>query len=54
MLITDNGKGYNINTTYSGNGLNNIKSRAGELNAFLDVDSAPGKGSSLQLKLQMT
>lgn len=54
MLITDNGKGYNINSTYSGNGLNNIKSRASELNAFLAVDSAPGKGSSLQLKLQMT
>jgi signal transduction histidine kinase len=54
MLITDNGKGYDINSTYNGNGLNNIKSRAGELNAYLAVDSEPGKGSSLQLKLQMT
>lgn len=54
MMITDNGIGYDINSTYSGNGLNNIKSRAGELNGLLNIDSAPGKGSSLQLKLQIT
>jgi ligand-binding sensor domain-containing protein/signal transduction histidine kinase len=54
MLIADNGKGYNINSTSSGNGLNNIKSRADELNALLAVDSIPGQGSSLQFKLQIT
>lgn len=54
MMITDNGKGYDINSIQTGNGLNNIKSRAGELNALLDMESVPGRGSTLKLKLKMT
>jgi len=54
LTIDDNGKGFNLNDTYSGNGINNIKSRADELSASLKIESEIGKGFSLVLKLQMT
>ncbi|HSL89355.1 MAG TPA: two-component regulator propeller domain-containing protein [Ignavibacteriaceae bacterium] len=53
LTIDDNGKGFNVNETYNGNGINNIKSRADELSATLTIQSEIGKGSGLVLKLQM-
>ena len=54
LTIDDNGKGFNVNETYNGNGINNIKSRTDELGASLNIQSEIGKGSGLVLKLQMT
>ncbi len=54
LVISDNGIGYDINTVKRGNGLNNINSRAAEINAELTMSSNPGSGSSIELSLRIT
>lgn len=54
LVISDNGKGYDVNAIKKGNGLNNIKSRASEINADLAMLSSPGSGSTIELNLRIT
>lgn len=54
LVVSDNGKGYDINTVKKGNGVNNIKSRAAEINADLEMLSNPGSGSTVELNLRIT
>ncbi|GHM99827.1 hypothetical protein WSM22_13170 [Cytophagales bacterium WSM2-2] len=54
MIIEDNGKGFDQAKSSSGNGLRNMKERAREINAFLDLNSSPGAGTSLLLKMPLT
>src|SRR5882724_4570371 len=49
MTITDNGKGLNQRISTNGNGLINIRQRAGYLGADLELQSENGKGTSLVL-----
>ena len=49
ILIDDNGKGFDIATASIGNGLNNIKKRAHDLNAKCTVNSKLGQGTSIDL-----
>ncbi|MCB0445131.1 MAG: sensor histidine kinase [Gelidibacter sp.] len=49
ILIQDNGKGFDMATANIGNGLNNIKKRAHDLNAKCTVNSKLGKGTSIDL-----
>lgn len=56
LLIKDDGKGFDPDLKHdevaegsSGNGVNNIKSRADELNATLRIDSNPLKGTIINL-----
>lgn len=51
MLIKDNGKGFNPATRKAGNGLNNIRNRAEEINGKLVISSFPGEGTSIELKV---
>jgi len=51
MEIRDNGKGFDINEPTEGNGLRNIKKRAREVGAKLLIDSFPGRGTTIQLKI---
>ena len=51
MLIRDNGKGFDINQSTLGNGLKNMKKRAEEIGASLTIDSAPGNGTSINLRM---
>jgi signal transduction histidine kinase len=51
MLIKDNGKGFDSHKQSAGNGLKNMKKRAGELGAILLIDSMPGTGTTIQLEL---
>lgn len=51
MLIRDNGKGFDINQLKQGNGLANMKKRAGEMGAVISIDSLPGEGTTIQLKV---
>ena len=56
LKITDDGKGFDLennikdNNSLSGNGIRNMKKRAEELGAKLDIISAPQKGTSILLE----
>lgn len=53
LNIIDDGKGFDKNISPSGIGLNNIKERAKTINAFLEINSVIGKGTSICLKLKI-
>lgn len=52
--IKDDGKGFDPNTIRSGNGLANIRSRAAAMKAGIRIDAAPGKGTSVSMKIPLT
>jgi signal transduction histidine kinase/ligand-binding sensor domain-containing protein len=54
LSIKDDGKGFSSASIFSGNGLKNIRSRAKEINADLKFESNPGKGTSLELIVNIT
>ena len=54
LIIADDGKGFDSTKTGSGNGLINMKSRAQEMKASLDIRTAPGQGTTVTLELQLT
>ena len=54
LSIKDDGKGFNINDSFNGNGIKNIKSRAKEINAELKFESSPGNGTILELFSSIT
>ncbi|MBX3240764.1 MAG: hypothetical protein KIT80_23270 [Chitinophagaceae bacterium] len=50
ITISDNGSGFNPETVKKGNGLNNLKTRAAALGGNLTLNSAAGKGTSVQFE----
>ena len=52
MTVADNGTGFNADKEYNGNGLINTKQRAEEINATLNIQSAVGEGTTIELKLR--
>lgn len=52
-VVRDDGVGFDITQEYTGNGLNNMKKRAEEISAILSIDSAVGKGTSIELNLKV-
>lgn len=51
LLVKDYGKGFDPETTGRGNGLDNMKNRAKELGAVIEIDSEPGSGTVVILKM---
>ena len=49
LLITDNGKGFVMNEASPGNGLKNMLSRAREMQASVQIQSASQSGTSIRL-----
>jgi two-component system sensor histidine kinase UhpB len=49
FIISDNGKGFDINATSTRNGLKNMQKRATEINGALLVTTQPGKGTVTKL-----
>jgi signal transduction histidine kinase len=49
--LKDDGIGFNEDTVERGYGLNNLKTRAQEMNAQLEMNSREGQGTSYRLKL---
>ncbi|MBL7701771.1 MAG: sensor histidine kinase [Ferruginibacter sp.] len=54
IIISDNGKGFDIDTIKRGNGLNNMQKRADELGADFDMQSKPGEGCKISLIIEIT
>lgn len=51
LTIKDNGKGFETGIESKGNGLKNLKKRASEINAVIDISSEPGRGTITRLQL---
>ena len=49
--IKDNGKGFDMSKAELGNGLNNMKKRADEIDAKFTIQSELGKGTTVNLQL---
>lgn len=54
LLITDNGKGFNVNTSTAGNGLKNMMDRAQAMKGSWQQHSEPGKGTSMAVQIPIT
>jgi len=54
LLIQDNGTGFQHSMVTMGNGLNNMKKRADDLGASLQIQSAPGEGTAVSLTMPIT
>jgi len=48
--IRDDGRGFDKKKKYEGNGLNNMQTRAAELNANFSIDSKDGEGTNIRLQ----
>ncbi|MFH1194396.1 MAG: two-component regulator propeller domain-containing protein [bacterium] len=53
MKIEDNGKGFDSNKSFAGNGLLNVKSRAKTLNSKLDLETSHGNGTKWELEIPL-
>ncbi|MES2647964.1 MAG: two-component regulator propeller domain-containing protein [Bacteroidota bacterium] len=53
LIIRDNGKGFDLANTSTGNGMFNMKKRAEFLKGTFRVDSKMGEGTTLQLKFKV-
>ncbi len=53
MRIRDYGKGFDLENLGDGNGLENMKKRAANLNGVLEIITEPEKGTELKLKVQL-
>jgi len=53
LSIHDNGRGFDTTTvkTYTGHGLRNMQERASALDAQLRIDSTPGQGTLIEVKM---
>ncbi len=56
LIVQDNGVGFNVametsghNPSLSGNGLRNMRVRAGEMKGTLEIESGAGKGTAIRL-----
>ncbi len=54
MMISDNGKGFDMTAENTGNGLKNMRSRADEMGATLRIESGKEKGTLIRLVLPVT
>lgn len=53
IKIKDNGRGFDMEHVNGGNGLTNMRNRARDLYAAFKIDSAPGKGTSIELTVKL-
>ena len=53
LVITDNGKGFDTNKNYKGNGMATMYKRAAELNGSLKINSALEEGTFIELDFKV-
>ncbi len=51
LSVRDSGAGFDPAVTHAGSGLGHIRDRVGELGGTLDLDSAPGRGAALTVRV---
>jgi signal transduction histidine kinase len=53
LTLRDDGRGFDPGSIHEGHGLSNIRARAQAIGATVNVESAPGEGTTLALSLRM-
>ncbi len=53
ITIDDNGKGFDLNQQFSGNGIKNMKMRMDSVNGLFDISSQRGKGTHILLSVNI-
>lgn len=53
LNVKDDGVGFNTSEVKSGNGLRNIIRRSKDINALLDFESSPGRGTNISLEINL-
>ena len=53
LSISDNGKGFDVESHSQGNGLMNMRKRSELLNGSIDIQSAQGEGTKIILKVSI-
>lgn len=53
LLIRDNGKGFCLGQSSRGNGLRNMRKRSAEMGAQLKIESSPGSGTSIHIRIPL-
>lgn len=51
LSIVDNGVGYDPDQSTFGIGIQNIRKRVGYLNGYLNIETGPGEGTSIKIKI---
>ncbi|MEU3309194.1 sensor histidine kinase [Nocardiopsis sp. NPDC055551] len=51
LTVADDGAGFDVSLPCDGNGLANMRHRAGSVGGILDLDSAPGRGTTVRLTI---
>ena len=54
MRLTDNGRGFDSDSAADGNGLANIRKRAGMMGGAVELETAPRRGTTLRLSVPLT
>jgi signal transduction histidine kinase len=53
MIINDNGKGFDTNQTFHGNGMSTLKKRADELGGYFNIQSQINEGTVVEIKFKI-
>jgi signal transduction histidine kinase len=53
IAVTDNGVGFEPAATSGGRGMDSVRARASQMQGRLVVTSAPGRGTSMELRLSI-
>ena len=53
MVLSDNGKGFDINNFKKGHGIDNMRVRAKRIHGIIYIDSAPEKGTIINLNFRL-
>ncbi|MBK9982824.1 MAG: hypothetical protein IPP15_10455 [Saprospiraceae bacterium] len=51
LIISDNGRGFELNKSYQSNGLKNMKARAEMLKGDISIESLPAEGTKVTLRI---
>jgi signal transduction histidine kinase len=54
ICIADNGRGFNLNEVQRGHGLENLPERLKALHGKCDIESRPGKGTTVRFILPLS
>ena len=52
MTVEDNGKGFEVKNSKNGIGLKNVEQRVKSLAGELQIDSVPGKGTTVYMQFE--
>jgi signal transduction histidine kinase len=54
LLVKDDGKGFDLSNTKTGNGLQNMQQRAKASGAEVTITSKPGEGTTVKLEMRIS